>query len=368
MVTRDHLPNRTISRTRLIVLSLFAFILLLSFLEMSARLFLSFKEPSLRFILYGFIDTRKERLIIIKGQDGEMLYCKSNPSSNGINPVNSMGLRGKDIGKKKTTKIRIICLGSSTTYGTGLNYSDTYPKLLQDRLDRRFGENRFEVINAGQPGLDLPQILSLVKREIIYLYPDIVILMNTSNNLQAPGFNFVGLGAETGSKLVLKIKKFIVEHLALAFVIEKTIADRPEPRFFWHFDWQAFSKALMSPDNIWQVKFKQNLEKLMATLFENNPSLKVILLEENCNYTDYPSMEPPFEKANEILRTVSHSNRNIHTLSVQKAILDAAQRGEQVWQSPWWDYAHLIKRGNEIIADILVNDLSTTLNIGKQSQ
>jgi len=61
--------------------------------------------------------------------------------------------------------------GSSTTYGTGLDYDETYPKLLQDRLRSTGGEDRFEVINAGQPGMHLMNIIELVKTKIIPCLP-----------------------------------------------------------------------------------------------------------------------------------------------------------------------------------------------------
>jgi lysophospholipase L1-like esterase len=355
------MPSNEPSKIKLILFSLIATVLFFFFLETSARLFLAMKEQSLSFILYGFTDTRKEKLRVITGQDGKMLYVKTVPSTNRLNPVNRLGFRGREIRERKDGTVRIICLGSSTTYGTGLDYDETYPKLLQDKLDRKFGENHFEVINAGQPGLTLSHIIALAKNEIIRLNPDLVILMNINNNFAAPGFNFVGIGAEKDSTLILKLKKYLVKYLALGFVADealKSFIDRPEVRFFKHFDWQAFSRALMSPHNIWQAKFKQNLDQLMEILFESNPSLQVILLEEACNYADYPVMEPPFERAKEMLKKVSCSHRNIHTLSVQETLLDAAKRGEKVWQEPWWDPLHLSKRGNDIVADTLGRYLS----------
>ena len=47
-------------------------------------------------------------------------------------------------------KPRIIFLGDSLTAGLGLDIKDTFPSLIQDRLDR--GGQRFEVVNAGVSG------------------------------------------------------------------------------------------------------------------------------------------------------------------------------------------------------------------------
>ena len=352
------------SKNKLILFFLIANILLFPFLEISARIFLSVKEQSLDFIAYGFKDTGKGKYTIITGQDGKMLYAKGLPSKNRLNPVNSLGFRGHEINEKKTTTTRIVCLGGSTTYGSGLDHCDTYPKLLQDMLDKKFGEGRFEVINTGMPAFSLSNIIILVKKEIIYLHPDIVILMNLNNNFEVPGINFVGFDFGQKAGRFYKLKRFVVTHLALGFIVNEavnSIIGSPEARYYKHWDWQAYSRALMSPDNIWQAKFEQNLDQLMEVLFKSNPSVKVILVEEACNFTDYPAMQAPFEKAKEILRKSVRLNKNIHTVSIQEAIVDAAQKGEQVWQEPWWDPLHLSRQGNEIIADILTKDLSGTL-------
>jgi len=48
--------------------------------------------------------------------------------------------------------LRIVCLGDSTTFGTGSNDDETYPAQLQNILRRRYPGRNVEVINAGIPG------------------------------------------------------------------------------------------------------------------------------------------------------------------------------------------------------------------------
>ena len=178
------MARATISKTKLFIFSITAIIIICFCLEFSARLVLSFKRNSFEYIFYGFKEIKqKQRLQKIEGKAGEVEYYKSTPSDDKINPVNSLGFRGPEIREKKQGK-RIICLGSSTTYGEGLEYADTYPAILQHLLDVRVSEGKDEVINAGQPGLNLSHIISLVKHEIIPLKPDIIILMNINNNFE----------------------------------------------------------------------------------------------------------------------------------------------------------------------------------------
>ena len=330
-------------------------------LEMSARVFLSLKMRSSRFLLYGLVDTEKEKHRIIRGPNGQMLYCEGVPSHDKRNPVNSLGFRGGEIKKEKGDTIRIVCLGSSTTYGTGLDYDETYPKILQDKLHSMFGEDRFEVINAGQPGLQLLNVIALTKDKIVHLSPDIVILMNVNNNFAAPGFSFLGIRAESDSTVNSKFKNHIVKHLALGFVLDDAIInviERPIARFFKQFDWQGFSKALMSPDTIWQAKYEEHCHTLIDRLLKSNPRVRIILVDEAFDYDKYPAMEVPYEKAKEILRRVGLASKNVKLLSVRPAIINASHKGEKVWQEPSWDPLHLSKRGNEILADLLVKEIS----------
>jgi hypothetical protein len=157
-------------RYKNILFSIIAIGIVLFSLEATARIVLSLKKNSFAYTLYGFRDIRQKQLLQrFEGENGEIAYYKGTPSTDENNPVNSRGFRGPEIHDKKIGTKRIVCLGGSTTYGTGLNYSDTYPAILQEKLDKKFGKGIYEVINGGQPGLNLPQIISFSKYNIISL-------------------------------------------------------------------------------------------------------------------------------------------------------------------------------------------------------
>lgn len=94
-------------------------------------------------------------------------------------------IRGRTYPLKKPEKtVRILALGTSSTYGYG---SDTnYPHLAGDELNEgRGGRSKVEVLNAGWPGSDGVRILQLFKNALIQFDPDIVTLSlsyNDSNN------------------------------------------------------------------------------------------------------------------------------------------------------------------------------------------
>ena len=330
--------------------------------EITARLFLTWKRKSWNGVLYG-ITQEKKRLVGVKGNNGGADYYKSTPSQEARNPVNRHGFRGTEIKPKRKGTLRVICLGGSTTYGDGLDYLDTFPAILQRKLNEKLGGHYIEIINAGQPGMDLSQIVSFTKREICGLDPDVVVLMSIENNFVAPGFWFAGIkGGKQEQKTIFTVKLFIIQRFALGFVINDVIKNYRITGFgnyIKRFDWKAFSAALSAPHNIWATDYEKNLKTFCETLYMNNQKIKILFLEEAFNFINHPEMTLPFEKATAIFRKISESNTNCQTLDVCKALLNAAQRGEPVWQSPAYDPTHLSPRGNEIIADLLAVHLSS---------
>jgi len=68
--------------------------------------------------------------------------------------TNSIGLRSDveyALDKPENTE-RILVVGNSFTFGTGVNNSNTWCKLLEDKLNED-GDVDYEVINAGKPGI-----------------------------------------------------------------------------------------------------------------------------------------------------------------------------------------------------------------------
>ena len=70
--------------------------------------------------------------------------------------VNSKGLRDDEINYTKSkTSFRILSLGDSCTFGSGVNNNQTYPSLLQDSLNEM--NISVETINAGVSGYEFKQ-------------------------------------------------------------------------------------------------------------------------------------------------------------------------------------------------------------------
>lgn len=89
--------------------------------------------------------------------------------------INELGFRGKAIElEKKEGKIRIVCLGGSETFGYYESKGKEWPSQLGEMLKDKFP--RVEVINASVAGLRTTHKKEYVKRYILPLKPDIMIV------------------------------------------------------------------------------------------------------------------------------------------------------------------------------------------------
>ena len=327
--------------------------------EITARLYLSYERESARLLLYGVLP-EKGRLQKVSGLAGEAEYFKLLPSASKQNPVNSSGLRGPELANGREDVIRVVCLGGSTTYGDGLPYEETYPKILQDMLDTKFGRRCYEIINAGQPGMDLAQIVSFTEKEMLDLNPDIVLLMSVVNNFQAPGFWFIGIEGEQNKGHPLALKTFLTRRSALLYVLDinyENIAQKGFAGYFVNFDYKAFADALVAPDNIWESDYKRGIERLSSVFIKKNPRVKIFFLIEPFNFTAQPSMRIPYGRVEHFLQEVAADHVGFNVVNLSDYILSAARKGGDVWQSPAFDMSHLSKAGNEIIAAALMRSL-----------
>jgi lysophospholipase L1-like esterase len=98
----------------------------------------------------------------------------------GVLCVNSLGFRGRERrlkDEREPGRLRVYCLGSSTTFGWGATTDDaTYPAQLELCLKPRFPNQSVEVINAGIPGNGSHDELGILKADLDKLRPDLVVI------------------------------------------------------------------------------------------------------------------------------------------------------------------------------------------------
>lgn len=97
--------------------------------------------------------------------------------------TNSIGLRERPLKELQQSKIRILAVGDSFTFGTGIRREDAWPaqveRALRDQLP--WASSPVTVINAGIPGYGMAQIRDLTAELLTEFSPQIVILGVSAN-------------------------------------------------------------------------------------------------------------------------------------------------------------------------------------------
>jgi len=96
--------------------------------------------------------------------------------------INNLGFRGRDVPAARRTRHRIVTLGDSFTFGWGVDVEDSWPRVLEVRLQERGID--VEVANLGQPGGYPAQYAEVAERALPLLRPDLVIVaLNQADDL-----------------------------------------------------------------------------------------------------------------------------------------------------------------------------------------
>jgi len=106
---------------------------------------------------------------------------------------NMQGYRGRDVPlDKPKDRIRVLCLGGSTTYGWRVDTAaEAFPAQLQVLLNQRQPagtagqEQTFEVINAGLPFGTSAELLTHYHFKFHYFEPDVVVIHTGGNDAMA---------------------------------------------------------------------------------------------------------------------------------------------------------------------------------------
>jgi len=86
---------------------------------------------------------------------------------------NSLRFRDVEFAPKPQGVRRVIVLGDSFTEGQGVKEPDTYPRVLEARLNAS-GSGRWEVRNCGRRGADFPLLFELFEQILAY-EPDVIV-------------------------------------------------------------------------------------------------------------------------------------------------------------------------------------------------
>jgi len=90
--------------------------------------------------------------------------------------INEDGYRGPVVAKEKPADaLRIVAIGDSQTFGTGVEEKESWPAVLQATLQADFPATRIEVLNCAVQGYDAPQSAAALESRWLAYAPDLVL-------------------------------------------------------------------------------------------------------------------------------------------------------------------------------------------------
>jgi hypothetical protein len=144
--------------------------------------------------------------------------------------INKYGFRDGDYSKDKPGNVfRIVTIGDSMTMGAGVNVSETYPKILESRLNSEGTDvTTYEVISMAVNGYGPLNYLAVYKENAINFNPDLTIvgvyLGNDARDTLAQNINqkFITLRAIPDTIVPYRLNQFLKQKSKLwLFTLQK---------------------------------------------------------------------------------------------------------------------------------------------------
>lgn len=160
------------------VFSLIIIITALLVVEFSFRIMYSIKQRNPKYLTYGFCDVFKFNISTING------YVKLKAPFLTDPDFFCRGFRTETFPiKKPNGEYRIVALGGSSTMGIPYGFLQSWPYLLQKKLNEDLKDRTYRVINCGMAGQDTYGVNKLLNAEVFSWDPDIVIIYSLYNHI-----------------------------------------------------------------------------------------------------------------------------------------------------------------------------------------
>jgi lysophospholipase L1-like esterase len=257
--------------------------------------------------------------------------------------INALGLRGPETTREKPPGIyRIICIGGSTTFGTGATSDDkAYPARLQQALNHLADTGhapeglRYEVLNGGVSGYNSIDSLINLELRLLELQPDAVIDYDAANDariIQTRDFepDYSNYRRPPPIVELSALDRFLLGHCRLyAHLVRGT---DPEQQLGAMADWvfvPDFEKKTVS-SHLWineygLTVFARNLRSICAVT--RSAGAQPVLQTFAVRMADdpkFPEMGPFLKRANQVIRDVG-AELDVPVLPTAEALTGQAQ-------------------------------------------
>lgn len=202
-------------KIKIIFIELVVIVIIACILEISGRFYFKLKHG------YSFEES------FLYEQDADIGY-RINKHYKGEQGKYYQGFRNSYFEIDKNDKFRIVCVGGSLTFGHAqMDNSKTWPNILEHILNEKLnknGRNKIEVINAAVVGYGSSNILARLKKDIVQLSPDVLLIMEGGIFLGCPSSKHSWVPENVVYKkqpLFQNINNYLVGHSILYIQIKK---------------------------------------------------------------------------------------------------------------------------------------------------
>lgn len=268
--------------------------------------------------------------------------------------ISSQGLRDHEYPlQKPPNTYRIIVLGDSTTFGTGVQMEERYPKRLEGLLDAGSSRQRYEVLNFGIPGAETHHEVATFEQKALAYKPDLLILGYFLNDIvppfEATVLNDGSAAAKTLGSAKTQLKKlfavrFLLEKVDLAFNLERTVLAREERTTT---SYSQHIIGMYSTGDYWEGN-RRRLLQLVRLSRENNARILVTVLpfETQVRSTSTSALRPQ-----SILRDFGEAEQ----IPVVDLIPALSRASGKLYVDG--DNIHLNAKGHSVAADAILEAL-----------
>ena len=306
--------------------------------------------------------------------------------------INSDGFRGPEIKDDFIKKCIGISYGGSTTIGLQSIYKDTYPKILEDQLNKKNKDCR--ILNAGVSAKSLKYIFSRAVKEVGDYKPNFISIYNNRNSAMydattSPIKN--DIVKNQFNLTVFKVTLFLENNIMIYKFLKKIILILSETKYgtphpmdpsrsininyfekeYFNLLDQIYTLATKNKTKLVLVKQVYYINPLLQNKLESNTIKKNInLLKEynelNLENESYETLDDEkkfdnyFMITNAILNQQFDNLKKIHNDIMVVDVLNIFYAYEK--NEVTTDGLHLTKKGNEIIANGMFKSLESKIN------
>jgi hypothetical protein len=257
--------------------------------------------------------------------------------------INNLGFRGGDIRKDEKTTKRIMVVGGSTAFGTGLQHDDeTFAHHLEHLLNA-------EVINAAVVGHASGQELVYLLMELVDLQPDLVITLDGWNDYDLHPLTSKFLGSNGFGQIEEQLK-------TLQSVTDGSFLTRVSNLY-----WILFPNLTKQLESLGGRFFRREAQQsepdlgVASAVYATNMT-KMQRLSEAFHYKFLCVLQPDRDREQQY-----RDFREMAKMHLQQAgivALDLNELDEQGIKAEWYmDPVHLDGAGNQAIAQIIAHKI-----------